>query len=174
MEAATELGSNYTGFALPITRLTSIKSMCREDVNPAEKFALYLSKLVLQQASIAVRSDNITPDEWEIHKTLMSDAVIGMENFLESPTSENTKSLWSLSKLSCELQGDDYRNIHWTNVHFVKSGYLLKFNYAIFCFIKPSFDYYGYRLAREYTECYARSLWDWFNSQIGSYAIGSC
>ena len=57
VEAATELSSNYTGFALPITRLTSIKSMCREDVTAAEKFALYLSKLVLQQASSAVRSE---------------------------------------------------------------------------------------------------------------------
>ncbi len=87
----------------------------------------------------------------------MRDAVIGMENFLKSPIPDNTKLLWSLSKQIDELQGDDRRNIHGTTVHFVKSGCLLKFNYAIFCFIKPDFDYYGYKLAREYTECYAPS-----------------
>ena len=157
VEAATQLSANYTRLALPITRLTSIKSMCREDISAAQKFALYLSKLVLQQASNATRSENITPEEWEIHKALMSQAVIGMENFLESPTPDNTKLLRSLSKQIDELQGDDHRHFQWTTVHFVKSSYLLKFNYAIFCFIKPDFDYYGYRLAREYTECYAPS-----------------
>jgi hypothetical protein len=156
VEAATQLSTNYTGFALPITRLTSIKSLCR-DVTAAEKFAFYLSKLVLQQASNAVCSDNITPDEWEIHKALMNRAVLQMESFLEHPTPDNTKLLWSLSKQIDDLQGDDHRNVHWTTVHFVRSGYLLKFNYAIFCFIKPDFDYYSYRLAREYTECYASS-----------------
>ena len=46
VEAAKELSTNYTGFALPVTRLTSIKSLCN-DVIAAEKFALYLSKLIL-------------------------------------------------------------------------------------------------------------------------------
>jgi hypothetical protein len=111
--------------------------------------------LVLQQASNAECPDNITPDEWEIHKSLINHAVAQMESFLEHPTTDNNGSLWSLLKQIDKLQGDDYRRIHWTTVHFVKSGYLLKLNYAICCFIKPEFDYYAYKLARQYTECYA-------------------
>ncbi len=40
-------------------------------------------------------------------------------------------------------------------MHFVKSSYLLKFEYAICCFTKPESDYYAYKLAKEYTECCA-------------------
>ena len=155
VETALELSINYTGFALPITRLTSIKSLCKVDALPAEKFALYISKLVLQQANDAECPDNTTPEEWEIHKSLMTHAIAQMESFLESPTPVHTQSLWSLLKQIDQLQGDDYCNIHWTTVHFVKSGYLLKFHYAICCFVKPQFDYYAYKLARVYTECYA-------------------
>ncbi|MDF5725197.1 MAG: hypothetical protein PUP91_33050 [Rhizonema sp. PD37] len=154
VEAALELSSDYTGFALPITRLTSIKSLFHDAI-AAQKFALYLSKLILQQASDAPCPDNTTPFEWEIHKSLMSDAITQMYCFQESPTSVHTQSLWSLLKQIDSHQGDDYRNVHWTSVHFVNSGYLLKFKYAICCFVKPDFNYYAYRLAREYTECYA-------------------
>ncbi len=164
VEAAKQLSTNYTGFALPITRLTSIKSLCKVDAQArsdlssdmaAEKFALYISKMVLQQAKDAECPDNTTPEEWEIHKSLMTHAITHLDCFLDSPTPVHTQSLWSLLKQIDELQGDDYRNVHWTTVHFVKSGYLLKFKYAICCFVKPEFDYYAYRLAREYTECYA-------------------
>ena len=155
VEAAKQLSTNYTGFALPITRLTSIKSLCKVDALPAEKFALYISKLVLQQAKDAECPDNTTLEEWEIHKSLMTHAIAQMESFLERPTPDKNQSLWSLLKQIDLAQGDDYRNVHWTTVHFVKSGYLLKFHYAICCFVKPQFDYYAYRLARVYTECYA-------------------
>ncbi len=154
VEAALELSTNYTGSALPITRLTSIKSFCNDAI-AAEKFALYISKLVLQQANDAECPDNTTPEEWEIHENLMTYAIAQMESFLERPTPDRNQSLWSLLKQIDLAQGDDYRNIHWTTVHFVKSGYLLKFHYAICCFVKPQFDYYAYKLARVYTECYA-------------------
>jgi hypothetical protein len=47
----------------------------------------------------------------------MSCAVIQMEKFLESPTHDNTKALWSLLKQIDELQGDDRRNVSGTQVH---------------------------------------------------------
>jgi hypothetical protein len=154
VQTANELSNNYSALAISITRLISIKSLIQDSIAP-EKFALYISKRVLQQASDAPCPDNIVPEEWEMHKTLMSDAITRMEDFLESPNPDNSKSLWSLYRQIEELLGDDYRRIHGTTIHFVKSGYLLKLNYAICCFIKPEFDYYAYKLARVYTECYA-------------------
>ncbi|WP_202985825.1 hypothetical protein [Nostoc sp. UIC 10630] len=53
-----------------------------------------------------------------------------------------------------ELQGDDYRNVSWTTVRFVKSGELLKLEYAVRCFVEQDFPYYAYRLAREFIEGY--------------------
>jgi len=164
VEAALELSSNYTGFALPITRLTSIKSLCKVDAQArsdlssdiaAEQFALYLSKRILQQAKDAMCPDSLTKEEWDVHKSLMTHAIAQMESFLESPTPDKTQSFWGYLKQINQLQGDNYRRVHGTTIHFVRSGYLLKLEYAICCFIKPEFDYYAYRLAREYTECYA-------------------
>ncbi|MEG4595362.1 hypothetical protein QUB00_26655 [Microcoleus sp. F8_C2] len=40
-------------FAIPITRLTSIKSLCADEV-AAEKFALYIARLVQQQINQAI------------------------------------------------------------------------------------------------------------------------
>lgn len=130
VETAFELSSNYTGLAIAITRLTSIKSFCK-DVQAAEKFALYISKLVLQQASIAECPDSITDQEWELHKTLMTDAIAQMENFLEWTSPDINQSLWGYLKQINHLLGDNYRRVHGTTIHFVRSSYLLKLEYAI-------------------------------------------
>jgi hypothetical protein len=42
VEAANELSDRYTGFALPITRLTSIKSLCREAYRCSKVCSLYV------------------------------------------------------------------------------------------------------------------------------------
>ena len=52
------------------------------------------------------------------------------------------------------LQGDDIRHVHWTTVHFVRSGELLKLEYAIRTFVSQDFPYYAYKLASEYVEGY--------------------
>lgn len=153
VETAKQLSTENIIFAIPITRLTSIKSLCQDEI-AAEQFALYLSKRVLQQTQDASCPSNLTPEEWEIHKTLIVDAITLMERYLETPTHEGKQCLWRLLRQISELQGDDYRKVHWTTVHFVKSGYLLKLDYAIRCFVDRDFPYYAYKLAREYTESY--------------------
>ena len=51
-------------FAIPITRLTSIKSLCVDEV-AAEKFALYLARLVPLQMDRANCPEHFTDEEWE-------------------------------------------------------------------------------------------------------------
>ncbi|WP_242058115.1 MULTISPECIES: hypothetical protein [Nostoc] len=153
VEAAKQLRTENIIFALPITRLTSIKSLCQDEV-AAEQFALYLAKVVRRQTEDDSCPSNLSPSEWEIHKTIIADAIAEMERYLETPTDEGKQSLQKLLRQIDELQGDDFRNVHWTTVHFVKSGYLLKLDYAIRCFVERDFPYYAYKLAREYTESY--------------------
>ncbi|HCF30529.1 MAG TPA: hypothetical protein DEV81_25780 [Cyanobacteria bacterium UBA11049] len=153
VETAKQLRTENIIFALPITRLTSIKSLCQDEI-AAEHFALYLSKQVQKQTKDASCPSNLSPSEWEIHKTLIADAIAIKERYIENPTYEGKQSLQRLLRQIDELQGDDFRNVHWTTVHFVKSGYLLKLEYAIRCFTERDFPYYAYKLAREYTESY--------------------
>lgn len=100
------------------------------------------------------RSENLTQSEWETHLTLIADAIAQMERFLNTPTYEGKQSIWELLRQIDRLQGDDYRNVHWTTVHFVRSGYLLKLEYALRCFVERDFSHWVYKLAREYTEGY--------------------
>ena len=141
-------------FAISITRLTSIKSLCTDEV-AAEKFALYIAKRVQQQMNQATCPEHFTDEEWEQHKQLVDEAIALMESYLESPTYENPQSLRRLLREIDDLQGDNYRNFRWTTVRFVRSGDLLKLDYALRCFVEKNFPDWAYKLAREYVERYS-------------------
>jgi hypothetical protein len=52
------------------------------------------------------------------------------------------------------LQTDNYRNFRWTTVRFVRSGDLLKLEYALHCLVEPDFPYWAYKLAAKYVARY--------------------
>jgi hypothetical protein len=139
--------------ALPITRLISIKSLCTEQI-AAQQFALYLSRRVQQEMNQAELEEQLTPEERSTYKNLMADAIALQENYLKTPTDKGKQSIRGLLKQIDSLQGDDYRNVHWTTVRFVRSGDLLKLEYALRCFVERDFPYWAYKLAREYVERY--------------------
>ena len=153
VEAAQQLQTEKIILALPITRLTSIKSLC-QDERAAEQFALYLSQRVQQQMNEAECPEKLSPEEWETHKNLVADAIAQMESYLATQDVQGKQSIQGLLRQIDQWQGDDYRRVHWTTVHFVRSGYLLKLEYALRCFVERDFRYWAYKLAREYVECY--------------------
>jgi len=140
-------------FAIPITRLTSIKSLCVDEV-AAEKFGLYIARLVQQQINLATCPEHFSGEEWEQQKQLVGEAIALMDSYRENPSYESRQSLKSLLRNIDGVQGDDYRNFRWTTVRFVRSGDLLKLDYALRCFVEPDFPYWVYKLAREYVEGY--------------------
>ncbi|MEB3336925.1 MAG: hypothetical protein VKJ46_05635 [Leptolyngbyaceae bacterium] len=153
LDSAKQLSTEKVIFALPITRLTSVKSLC-EDGIAAQQFAVYLFKKVHQQMHGSDRPDHFSPEEWESHRELATAALAQMESEVETPTQEGKQSILSFLRQIDRLQGDDYRNVHWATVHFVRSGYLLKLDYALRCFTGQDFSHWAYKLAREYVECY--------------------
>jgi hypothetical protein len=140
-------------FAIPITRLTSIKSLCVDEV-AAEKFALYIARLVKQQMERATSPEHFTNEEWTQQKQLVGEAITLMQSYLEGPSYESRQSLRNLLRDIDGLQGDDYRNFRWATVRFVRSGDLLKLEYALRCFVETDFPYWAYKLAAEYVERY--------------------
>jgi hypothetical protein len=156
VETAQELSDDSFRFAISITRLTSIKSLCQDGIAAAQ-FGLYLAQILQAQMQTEPCPSHLSPSEWEVHTTVVANAVTEMERYIENPVPEGKQSLQGLLKQINELQGNDFRNIHWTTVHFVKSGKLLKLEYAIRCFIDRDFPYYAYKLAREFTELYEPS-----------------
>ena len=142
-----------TRFAIPITRLTSIKSLC-VDAIAAQKFALYIARRVQQQINQATCPEHFTSEEWAQQQQLVDDAITLMQSYLENPSSESRQFLKNLLRDIDGVQGDDYRNFRWTTVRFVRSGDLLKLEYALRCFVETEFPYWAYKLAREYVERY--------------------
>jgi hypothetical protein len=140
--------------AIPITRLTSIKSLCADAV-AAEKFALYIAQRVQQQINQATCPEHFTSEEWAQQQQLVDEAIALMQSYLDSPSDESRQFLKNLLRDIDGLQGDDYRNFRWTTVRFVRSGDLLKLEYALRCFVETDFSYWAYKLAREYVESYA-------------------
>src|SRR4028118_1071271 len=125
-------------FAIPITRLTSIKSLCVDEV-AAEKFALYIARLVQQQMDLATCPEHFSGEEWTHQQQLVDEAIALMQSYLESPSYESRQSSRNLLKDIDGVQGDDYRNFRWTTVRFVHSGDLLKLDYALRCFVETEY-----------------------------------
>ena len=98
--------------------------------------------------------EHYTEEEWEQHKQVIAEGIATMEIHLENPSNECEQSIRKLLRTINSLQGDDRRNVPWGTVHFVRSGNLLKLDYALRCFADNDFPYWVYKLAREYVERY--------------------
>jgi hypothetical protein len=157
LEVVQDLNTQRQRFAVPITRLTSIKSFCQNET-AAQKFALFIAKRIQSQMQEASRPEHYSPEEWQTYQTLFAEAIGLMEAEIRRQAKENLLALATLRRKIDELQGDDYRNIPWGTVHFVRSGDLLKLTYAIQCFQAKDVPFWAYKLAREYIEDYHPSF----------------
>lgn len=155
LKTVQELKAEKTRLAISITRLTSIKSLCRNR-KAAEQFALYMADKV-REAMEAPCPEHFEETEWEAHKTIVREAIAMMKEAIDEFNKESERALEALRKRIDSFQGDDYRNVSWTTVRFVRSGNLLKLDYAIQCFIDSDYEYWVYKLAREYAEGYEPS-----------------
>ncbi len=140
-------------FAIAITRLVSIKSLC-SDQSATRKFGLYIAKRVQEKMNEESCPENFSSEEWELDQTIVAEAIALMEKQTQESTLENTEEIYKILKKIKDLQGDDIRRVHWTTIHFVRSGNLLKIDYALRCFLKSDFEFWAYKLARECTEEY--------------------
>ena len=149
LSTAVELQQDDFLFALPITRLTSIKSLCNS-TEAARVFALHLAKQVQSQME-ANESPEFEPEEWQSHLALVSEAIAAIE--INAISGEIKELLQRIEG----YQGDDVRRIKWTTVHWVRSGDLLKIKYALNCCIESDYPYWAYKLARQFAEGYEPS-----------------
>lgn len=152
LKTAQETETETRYFGLPITRLTSIKSLCKDDEISAQQFALFIMKRIFQKMNEMSRPERFSVEEWDSDKQLIAESINQMENYLETPSSEGNQRFRTLLREIENRQGDDIRRVHWNTIHFVRSGYLLKLEYSLGCFIDHDFPYWVYKLAREYVE----------------------
>ena len=152
LKTAEETQTETRYFGLPITRLTSIKSLCKNDLHSAQQFALFIIQRIFQKMNEMSCPEWSSVEDWNIDKKLIADSINQMKNYLQTPSSEGKEVFRTLLKEIENRQGDDIRRVHWNTIHFVRSGYLLKLEYGLRCFIDYDYPYWVYKLAREYVE----------------------
>jgi hypothetical protein len=141
------------GEVFSITRLTTVKSLC-EDPEAAAQFVAHLALLTQSQMSRRPYPDHLSPAKWARYQELAADAIRQMKSYLAERTGGKEASLRTL--LSA-LQGaqNQYKNLEWGPVRIIESSELFLIETAVRCILSPTGSaYWGYRVAREYAECY--------------------
>jgi hypothetical protein len=141
-------------FAVSITRLTVLKSMCQEPA-VANRFVTYLARQTLQRVEQRRgHSRRRPPDQAQSHRQLMREALAEMEAWPEAPTEEGRQRLWKfLGRIQNEQ--NEYRQIKWGAVRIITDNDLLVVEDALRCVLRPhGAGVYAYQTARQYTERY--------------------
>jgi hypothetical protein len=148
-----ELNTQSYPFAISITRLTSLKSLCQDEA-AAKHFALSITARIQAQMQESARPEQYSPDEWQTILSLFTQAINLMAAQAETHNDESISAIRKLLKDIDALQGNQYRNIPWGTLHIVRSGELLKLTYSLQCFESNEVPYWAYKLAQEYVEDY--------------------
>ena len=92
--------------------------------------------------------------KWDTYKELVTKAIMLMEIYVEEPSEEVRRALWSVE---AEVRGvqNTYQNYQWGPIRIIESLEVLLIEYALSCLLQPhaSADW-GYRIARQYAERY--------------------
>ena len=133
------------GKDFPVTRLTTLKGLC-EDPDAAGAFAVFLTR----KAQQAMR-DKATPERY---RQLVNRAVRELKPYLEQPTEERRKTLWSLWHEMREEQ-NEHRPIAWGTLRIIKDMNLLVAEKCLDAVLRPDeASYWLYQAARDYAERY--------------------
>ncbi|MFO0881817.1 MAG: hypothetical protein U0840_31410 [Gemmataceae bacterium] len=145
-------------WAVSVTRLTSLKSLC-QDHGVANRFVTHLARKTLERVRQGQgRSSHPNTDEQRVHQGLMADALAEMDAWMYDQADERRRNLWDLLG-KMRQQQNDYQNIKWGAVRLINEWELLLFEYVLKCLINPAREapYWAYQTARHYGERYNSS-----------------
>ncbi|MCU0569379.1 MAG: hypothetical protein MUF49_22735 [Oculatellaceae cyanobacterium Prado106] len=141
-------GKDYT-----ITRLTSLKSLCK-DTQAAGQFCLYLVELTLQRMQ-QEKPDYVDDETWLHDQSLLNDAIPLIGAYLAEPTQEREQNLRGLLCKAKEVN-NQYKNHSWGPIRIIQSKAALLVENALHTiFNSASSSYWGYQVAKDYAERYS-------------------
>ena len=145
-------------FAVSVTRLTVLKSLCRRP-GAANRFVTHLARRTRQKVEEkAKRPGCLSMEEWARHREMIGRAVASLETYLGRPSEEGRSRLWTFYQ---ELAGEqnEYRRVYGGPVRVVKDNDLLLVEYALRTVLadEASTAVWAYQTARCYAERYEAS-----------------
>ena len=141
-------------WAVSITRLTILKSLCREP-SVANRFVTYLARKTLERIDQGQGRSQHLPREIALaHQQLMDETLAEMDAWLQKPTEKRRQRLWELWRRLVAEQNET-RPIKWGRVRIIHDQDLLLFEYAVRCLLEPdAVGHWAYQTARHYAERY--------------------
>ena len=137
-----------------ITRLTSIKSLCR-DYNVAIRFSFYLSRLTLKKVKASDCPEYTDPKDWEKYKKIISRSVSSMRRFLSDPLEDNLSVIRNNWREVRDIQSETRSGPYGIVIRTIHSRDVLVIEDSMSCMLYPDdSSYWSYKLARAYTEEY--------------------
>jgi hypothetical protein len=142
-------------FALQVTRLTALKSLCRE-AEVANRFVTYLAQRTRDRMrGTGKKSRVLRAGERERRRKMIDEAVTVLEQHLAHPSEQTRSRLWAMSRELTDEQ-NEHRRIHGGPVRIIKDKDLLRVEYAVRTVVatKDSAPLWAYQTARHYAERY--------------------
>lgn len=141
------------GQGFPITRLTILKTLCR-DPSDAALFALHLATAAHREIERGRRPGHITPDAWKYHQALAAEAMTAMRERAARPSARSTSRLRDILSRVEEAQST-YVNIPFGVARQITDGSLLIIEYALRTLVSPEeAPQLGYQIGRAFAERY--------------------
>ena len=137
--------SYVQGKHFPVTRLTTIKSLC-EEPEAAAAFALFLA----QKIQSKMRQEQ-SPERY---RELVDRAVKELKPYLTDPTEERKERLSSLCR-EMEAEQNEYKKIGWDMVRMLRSRDLVVVEESLKSVLKGyEAPIWAYQAAKDYAERY--------------------
>lgn len=145
------------GQSFSITKLTSIKSLCK-DRNIAIQFALYISSLTLKKVKSSDCPKYTDPTDWDKYKKIISRSVSLMRRFTKDPVDDNLSVIRNHLREVKDVQNETRSGSYGSVIRIVHSRDVLVIEDSMCCMLYPDdSSYWAYQLARDYTEEYNSS-----------------
>ena len=141
------------GRRFSITRLTVLKTLCREPPDAA-RFVIHLAVASREQLVRGRRPRELAPDVWKRHRALADEAVAAMAEHLDG-ASARTRSHLADVFARVEREQDTVRPVAWGQVRVINDRPLLVIEDALRCLLWPQqAPQIAYQAARDFAEEY--------------------
>ena len=147
-----------TRWAVSITRLTVLKSLCQEHER-ANRFVAHLARKTFEHLNQPKETSvhPATPTELS-HREMMEEALEGLDAWQGTPSEKVRRTLSELHG-RMRAEQNEHRNIPFGALRLITDGNLLLFEYALSCLLahEREVGMWAYQTARQYAERYDSS-----------------
>ena len=134
-EMATAL-RDKTSTYFSITRLTSLKSLCKEPTTAAQ-FVFHLAECIFEKVRDAPCPRYTEPADWQHYQALIAEGVAVMKKYLRKPTEQNLSAVREMRRKVVSVQTYTGKGIWGQPIRSIHSRDVLVIEDALQCMISP-------------------------------------